>query len=54
VNVKQKEEFDFLANEMIKFLNKNGHPHMRIIINTTCAEIVEGCYVYKTHDYVKG
>lgn len=46
MNTEQKVEFKNLADQMIKFLNDHGHPHMQVIITTTDAEIVEGVYCH--------
>lgn len=37
-----KREFEDIADEMIKWLCENGHPHMTVIITNTHAELVEG------------
>lgn len=37
-----KEEFEKLAKPLNKWLQKNGHPHMTIIITFDSAELVEG------------
>ena len=36
------EEFRELAKPMVEFLQKNFHPHAKVIIDCTSAEIVEG------------
>lgn len=53
MNTKQREEFNVLADAMIKFLNDNGHPHMSIIIDTSRAEVVEGICAYVTQEHIK-
>lgn len=40
----QMEEFVNLINPVCKWLQKNGHPHMKVIVLPTYAEIVEGLY----------
>ena len=37
-----KEEFERLARPLNEWLQKNGHPNMRIIISFDGAEVVEG------------
>lgn len=39
---KQKREVTKKARELVKWLYKNGHPHMKIIVETNRFEIVEG------------
>lgn len=46
-------EFERLARPLIEFLNREGHPHMRIIINVTGAEMVEGVRGVFTEDYLR-
>lgn len=47
------EEFEDLAKPLIKFLNDNFHPMMKIIITTDNAELVEGYANIHTDEYVK-
>jgi len=39
---KQIKEFEELVRPVIQFLDKNFHPHVKIIIENDHAEIVEG------------
>jgi hypothetical protein len=48
-----QELFKSLVDPLIKFLNDHGHPHMRVIIDTTSAEVVEGISPYYTEEHVK-
>lgn len=38
----QQKEFEELCRPVIKWLNENVHPHHRVIITTTGAELFEG------------
>lgn len=38
----ERDEFEELVKPLIKFLNDRGHPHMKIIVNTGGAELIEG------------
>lgn len=49
----QKEEFEKVIEPAIKWLNDNCHPHVKIIVTTTDAEIVEGVSMHITHEFVK-
>ena len=40
----QMAEFIRLTEPLVAWLNRNGHPHMKIIILPTYAEIVEGVH----------
>jgi len=50
----QRKEFEAVARPMIEWLNNNSHPHASVIIDTIHAELLEGCAVVSTNDYVKG
>jgi len=45
--------FEELVEPLMDFLNETGHPHMKIIIDSTCAEIVEGCAMYRTEAFLR-
>ena len=47
----QGEEFDKLADAMIKYLNDNHHPHTTIIIDNSSAELVVGERCYRTEKH---
>ena len=47
----QAEEFDKLADAMIKYLNNNHNPHTKVIIDCTTAEIVGGERCYRTKEH---
>lgn len=45
-------EFETITKPVIKWLNDNGHPHMKAIVDQTSAELVEGlCSVY-TEEFI--
>lgn len=46
-------EFEKLAKPLIKYLNDHFHPHVKIIIDGTSAEIVEGQMAFTTEEYIK-
>lgn len=54
MNEQQQKDFNKVANSMIEWINKNGHPHMTVIINSDSAEAVEGVICYSTKAHVKG
>ena len=38
----QRKEFHEAAKPLLKFMNDNCHPHCRVIVDSTQAELVEG------------
>lgn len=50
----QQKEFEAVCRPVIKWLNDNVHPHHKVIITPTGAEIMEG-RLFTGHilDYVK-
>ena len=44
----KREEFIEVTNKLIKWLRKNGHPHMTIIVTQTSAELLEGQMAHST------
>lgn len=50
----QKTEFDAVSRPLIKFLCKNCHPHVTVIVTPTNAELLEGeCSTGEVLDYVR-
>ncbi|MCP5003710.1 MAG: hypothetical protein GY941_07115 [Planctomycetes bacterium] len=47
-------EFEKVVKPVIKWLNENGHPHTKIIIDLTTAEMVEGVEAFETEEFIKG
>jgi len=50
---KQQKKFEALAKPMMKFLCKNFHPHVTVIIEPTSAEILSGSASIVTHKFVR-
>lgn len=48
-----QEKFEQLSRQLIKWLNDNCHPHTKIIIDSTSAELVEGITAHYTEDFLK-
>jgi len=54
LNDEQQKEFKKVVRPMIDFLNNhNLHPHMKIIITNSSAELYEGILSLETLDYLK-
>ena len=51
MNEEQRQEFKELTDPLIKYLNDNHHPHMKIIIDPSSAEIVEGVNCHRTEEH---
>ena len=49
------EEYDFqqLVEPVMDWLNKNGHPHMKVEITQDSAEITSGEYLHKTDAFIR-
>lgn len=45
-------EFNKLATPLIQWLNNNFHPHTKIIIDQTGAELLEGSYAIYTEEHL--
>lgn len=50
---KQKEEFEEAAKPLIKFVAEKLHPHIKIIVENDKAEIVEGCSIIITDEFIQ-
>jgi hypothetical protein len=44
--------FDEAVRPAMKWIAENCHPHTKIIIESNCAELVEGINVVKTDEYL--
>lgn len=49
----QQDEINNLAEPLIKWLNENCIPHVKIIITPTSVELLEVSYFYPTFEFVK-
>ena len=53
MNQQERDKFEKIARPLIKFLNDNFHPHVKVVIDCTNAELLEGIYNFRTEDYIK-
>jgi hypothetical protein len=53
ISRKQSDSMLKAAKPLIKWLNKNGHPHCKIIVTTDSAELKEGVAIVKTEEFIK-
>ncbi len=49
---KNQDAFKELVRPLMKWLAENAHPHTKIIIESNCAEMVEGINCVKTDEYL--
>lgn len=48
----KQKEFEAVVRPLMKWLAENHHPHTKIIIESSCAEMVEGVKVISTDEYL--
>lgn len=48
----EEEMFDEIIKPLMEWLARNGYPRTNIIIEATCAEIVEGVEVVATDEFI--
>ena len=49
----QRAELLEASKPLIKWINENGHPHIKAIVDCTTVEIVEGVATNKTEEFLK-
>jgi len=54
LNEEQAAEFEEAVRPLVKFLNSHCNPHMRVIVETNGAELVEGVRTVKTEEFITG
>jgi hypothetical protein len=47
------KHFEEIIRPIIEWMNDNCHPHTKIIVDCTSAELVEGVTGFTTEDYLK-
>mgnify|MGYP001572394591 CR=1 FL=1 len=47
-----QKAFEEIVRPVMKWLAENQHPHVKIIIESNVAEMVEGCNVISTNEYL--
>jgi len=52
LNKKQRKEFEESARPLMSWLSKNCHPHMKVIVDSSQAEMLEGYVNFVTDDYI--
>jgi len=53
ISKEQQEELLTAAKPLIKWLNENCHPHVKVIIETDRAELLEGVVNIPTEEFIK-
>ena len=49
----RQKSFEVAVEPAIKWLCDNAHPHTKIIVDCTSAELVEGCMCFLTDKHVR-
>lgn len=49
----QLAEFETVVRPLIKYMAENHHPHTKIIVESTGAELVEECMNFPTTEYLR-
>jgi hypothetical protein len=52
-HLEKRNGFRDAAKPLIEWLNQNCHPHTKVIVDQTQAELVEGQISFVTHDYLR-
>ncbi|MBT9138986.1 MAG: hypothetical protein DDT31_01566 [Syntrophomonadaceae bacterium] len=52
LNEQQRKEFEAAARPLIKWLNKNCHPHVTVIVEPGGAELTEAICSVLVGDYI--
>lgn len=53
ISDEQRERFESIARDLMRWLCESGHPHMTIIITPISAELLEGSIGIQSSEYVK-
>lgn len=51
-NVPNRDEFERIAREMMRWLAENQHPHTHVVITANTAELSEGVCAINTDEYL--
>lgn len=49
----QLSEFEKVTRPLIQYMAENHHPHTKIIVESTGAELVEGVMNFPTTEYLR-
>lgn len=50
----QQESFEAAAKPLIAWLAENVHPHHKVVVTATHAELLEGQYVARDEGFLRG
>ena len=51
LNASQQDELEILSRPLIKWLNDNCHPHIKVIVDSSRAELVEGIFTFRKEEF---
>ncbi|HHR6139776.1 hypothetical protein [Proteus vulgaris] len=53
MNQKNESEFDAVVKPLMKYLAENYHPHVKVVVDSTTAELVEVHNSISTDEFIK-
>jgi hypothetical protein len=53
LNKEQIDQFKEVSKPLVKWLNDNCHPHVKVIVEPSGAEILEGSAMVKIEEFIK-
>ena len=53
IDKQKREELEKVARPLIEWINNNGHPHVRAIVDSTNVELLEGVCSIIVEDYIR-
>ncbi|WP_368890394.1 hypothetical protein [Morganella morganii] len=53
MNQKHESEFEKVVKPLMKYLSENYHPHVKVIVDSSSAEVVEVHSSISTNDFIK-
>ena len=53
LTAKQREDFEIAARPLMEYLGKTHHPHIKVIVDSGSAEILESSSRIITDDYIQ-
>ena len=49
----EREKFEAAAEPLMEYLAEYYHPHIKIIVDSSSAELVESVACHRTHKFIK-
>ena len=48
----QRKEFEAASRPLMEWLSKNCHPHVKVLVDYSSSEMLEGIVIFSTEDYI--